>query len=86
MPDDLPHPAHLYGERLRRRLPRRMQEVREALDMSKYALAKHSGISAEMIGRVERGLSNPTLPVPAQISYGLGLTLREFVAKLEEGD
>jgi len=78
------HPAHDYAERLRARLPRRLQELREAAGFSKYALARESGISREYIGKIERGRANPTLPISAQLSYGLGLTLEEFTHQLED--
>lgn len=52
--------------------------------MSKYALAGTSGISREYIGRVERGDANPALIVVAQISHGVGLTLKGFAEWLED--
>ncbi len=42
-----------YAERLCGRLPRMLQEEREAAGMSKYALGKTSGVSREMIGCIE---------------------------------
>ena len=59
------HDAHDYAERLRARLPRRLQELREKVGMSKYGLARESGLSREYIGKLERGIANPTLPVTA---------------------
>jgi transcriptional regulator with XRE-family HTH domain len=79
------HDAHDYAERIRERLPRRLQELREAAGLSKYGLAGTSGISREYIGRVERGDANPALIVMAQMSYGIGLTLKQFVERLEDG-
>lgn len=78
------HEAHDYAERLRERLPRRLQELREAAGFTKYGLARESGVSREYIGKIERGKANPTLPVSAQLSYGLGMTLTEFTEQLEE--
>ncbi len=86
MPARRPHPAHVYAECLPERLPRRMQELREALGKSRYALAQDSGISREMVGRMESGgRSTPTLCVLAQLSHGLGMSLREHVERLGEG-
>ena len=45
--------ALAYAERLRAWLPRRVQELREAAQMSRYALEKASGVSRDMIGSVE---------------------------------
>lgn len=54
------HPAHDYGERVRERLPRRLQEIREAASFTKYGLARESGVSREYIGKIERSKANPT--------------------------
>jgi transcriptional regulator with XRE-family HTH domain len=84
VPDD--HPAHDYAERIRERLPRRLQEIREAAGFTKYGLARESGVSREYIGKIERGKANPTLPVTAQLSHGLGMTLTQFSEQLEDDD
>jgi DNA-binding XRE family transcriptional regulator len=78
------HDAHDYAERIRERLPRRLQELRERCGLSKYGLARESGVSREYIGKIERGKANPTLPVTAQISHGLGMTLEQFTGELED--
>lgn len=80
------HDAHDYAERIRERLPRRLQEIREAAGFTKYGLARESGVSREYIGKIERGKANPTLPVTAQLSHGLGMTLTQFSEKLEDED
>lgn len=80
------HDAHDYGERIRERLPRRLQELREAAGFTKYGLARESGVSREYLGKIERGKANPTLPVTAQISHGLGMTLEQFTHHLEDDD
>jgi DNA-binding XRE family transcriptional regulator len=41
------HEAHHYAERIRERLPRRLQELRERCGLSKYGLARESGVSRE---------------------------------------
>jgi transcriptional regulator with XRE-family HTH domain len=43
-------------------------------------------VSREYLGKIERGAANPTLPVTAQISYGLGMTLEQFTGQLEDED
>jgi hypothetical protein len=43
------HDAHDYAERIRKRLPRRLQELREACGQSKYGLARESGLSWETL-------------------------------------
>ena len=44
------HEAHVNAERIRKRLPRHLQELRERCGLSKYRLARESGISRESIG------------------------------------
>jgi DNA-binding XRE family transcriptional regulator len=72
VPDN--HDAHNYGERIREWLPRRLQELRERCGLSKHGLARENGISMEYIGKLELGAANPTLPVMAQLSHGMGMT------------
>jgi hypothetical protein len=44
--------AHGYAERIRERLPRRLQELRERCGLSKYGLARESGLNRESIGKL----------------------------------
>ncbi len=64
--------AHDYAERLRARLPRRLQEVREAAGMSRSALEKKCIASREMIGCIGSGVSIPTLHRGAWLEHGMG--------------
>jgi DNA-binding XRE family transcriptional regulator len=80
------HDAHDYAERIRERLPRRLQELRERCGVCKYGLVRESGVSRQYLGKIERGKANPTLPVTAQISHGLGMTLEQFSGELEDED
>ena len=66
MPTTPDNEAFNYAERIRARLPRRLQELREQAGLSKYSLARESGLSREYIGRLERGVANPTIPSPAR--------------------
>ncbi len=47
------HDAHDYAELIRERLRRRLQELRERCGLSKYGLARESGIIREYIGKLE---------------------------------
>ncbi|HCN30027.1 MAG TPA: hypothetical protein DIT64_15075 [Verrucomicrobiales bacterium] len=55
MPGNDTHDAHDYAERIRARLPRLLQVLRERCGLSKFALARESGVSREYIGNFERG-------------------------------
>jgi ribosome-binding protein aMBF1 (putative translation factor) len=82
MPSTPDSAAFNYAERIRERLPRTLQEEREAAGMSPYALEKKCGVSRDMIGDIESGDSIPTLYFGARMVHGLGLKLWEFVRKL----
>lgn len=75
--------AYEYATRVCGRLPRCLQECREAAKVSRYGLQKNSGVSRDMLGDIEDGESVPTLFLTARMAYGMGLTLTKFVAKLE---
>ena len=47
------HEAHDYAERIRERLPRRHQELREAIGLSMYALWLKCGVSRDTVSRIE---------------------------------
>lgn len=52
------HDAHDYVERIRERLPPRLQELREAIGRSMYALWLKCGVSRDTISRIEGGETN----------------------------
>ena len=80
------HDAHDYAERIRERLPRRLQELREQAGMSMYALWLKCGVSRDMISRIEGGESIPTLHTAARLAHGVEVTLTEFVEPMEDGE
>jgi ribosome-binding protein aMBF1 (putative translation factor) len=84
MPANREREAYEYATRVCGRLPRCLQECRECAHLSRYGLQKGCGVSRDMVGDVERGESIPTLFVLARIAHGIGLTLGEFVERLEK--
>ena len=74
-----------YAKRVCDRLARRAQDAREACGLSQYGLWQGSGVSRDMISRVESGESIATLFVAARLSHGVGMTLDDFVSGLEDG-
>lgn len=84
MPANREREAFEYATRVCGRLPRCMQECREVARVSRYALQKDCGVSRDMIGDVENGDSVPTLFVLARIAFGLGLTLKQMVDRLDD--
>jgi ribosome-binding protein aMBF1 (putative translation factor) len=83
MSDVTKREAYEYATRVCQRLPRVLQECREEAGLSRYMLQKKCGVSRDMMGDVENGETVPTLFVTARLAYGMGLTLTEFVEKLE---
>lgn len=63
------HEAQDYAERLRERLPKRLQEMREAAGLSKFALARKADVSRDRLGCVQSGESIQTLHVTARLIY-----------------
>ena len=78
------HEAHDYAERIRDRLPRRLQELREACGMTMYALWLKCGVSRDTISRIEGGESIPTLHVVARLASGVEAPLTEFVKPIDD--
>ena len=84
MPHTPGNEAYDYAERLRARLPRRLQEIREAARVSRYGLEKRTAVSRDTIGDFESGRTMPGLHVAARLAHGLNLTLWQFLQKIEE--
>ena len=84
MPSTPGNEAYNYAERLRARLPRRLQEIREAAGVSRYGLEKRAAVSRDTIGDFESGRHLPGFHVAARLAYGLNLTLWQLVKLLEE--
>lgn len=78
------HEAHDDAERIRERLPRRLQELREAARLSMYALWRKCGVSRDTISRIEGGETIPGVPVLARLTWGLGVTLEKFFGGIED--
>jgi transcriptional regulator with XRE-family HTH domain len=68
------------------RIASTIQAARAAQGLSISALAKNSGVSRAMIGKVERGEVQPTAALLARLSGALGLTLTELIARAEDDD
>jgi ribosome-binding protein aMBF1 (putative translation factor) len=58
------------AERIRERLPRRLQELREACGLSIYALWLKGGVSRDAINRIEGGETIPGVRVLARLTRG----------------
>jgi transcriptional regulator with XRE-family HTH domain len=56
---------------------RNIRAARKAKGFSQWELAERSGLSADFIGKVERGRTSPSIESLAQIAEALGLPVRE---------
>jgi transcriptional regulator with XRE-family HTH domain len=66
-------------------LARTLQQVRQVRGLTVNALAKSSGVSRAMIGKIERGEVQPTAALLGRLSGALGMALSELVARAENG-
>lgn len=56
----------------------RLRAVRQARELSQYAVARMAGVSRQAISSVESGLSDPSLRVAFALSRALGMTVEEL--------
>jgi transcriptional regulator with XRE-family HTH domain len=68
---------------LSRSLAAAVKAARTERHLSTAHLADASGVSRAMIGKIERGDSQPTAALLARLAAALGLTLSELIARAE---
>lgn len=76
--------AYSHAEWICARLPRRLQEIREARGKTMYLLARESGVSRDMIGCIESRQSIPTVHVLARLAHALEVSLEVLFGRVEE--
>ena len=64
----------LFGNRIR--------QIREEQGISQDALAHRAGLHSSIVGRLERGVHQPTLSTILAVGYGLGVDPAELLAGL----
>ena len=72
-----------HYEALREDIIRRLQAERERRKLSKYVVAKRSGVSQSMLSLVERGLRNPTLELMLRIADGIEVDLSLIIKQAQ---
>jgi transcriptional regulator with XRE-family HTH domain len=70
-----------HYEALRAEIVRLLRKERERRKLSKYAVARRSGVSQSMLSLVERGLRNPTLELLLRVADGIGVDLDALIKK-----
>lgn len=73
-----------HYETLRTEIIRLLREARERQKLSKYEVAKRSGVSQSMLSLVERGLRNPTLELMLRFADGVGVDLADIIKKAQK--
>ena len=61
-----------------------LRQERERRKLSRYAVAKLSGVSQSMLSLVERGLRNPTLEILLKIADGIDTDLAVILKKAQK--
>ena len=61
-----------------------VRQLREALEISQEELAFRADISAQYVGRLERGVQSPSLLVIEKIAKALGMPISELMHHVEK--
>lgn len=70
---------------LRRLIGTRLKSTRLKRDMTIQDLANSSRVSANMISRIERGLTTPSVEILMKLATAFGLSLGYFIEEAEKG-
>jgi transcriptional regulator with XRE-family HTH domain len=65
---------------------RNVRLLRVQLGLSQEALADHAGVNRAYVGRLERGLENPTLAVLERLAKAVDVEITELFAKPKPGE
>jgi len=76
--------AGMAHSSLLRGLGEEIRERRNKLDFSQEALAHEAGVHRNVIGRLERGIHNPSLLTLLSIATELDVSVSELVAAAEK--
>lgn len=63
----------------------KLKSTRHKRDMTIQELAKLSGVSANMISRIERGLTTPSVEILVKLASAFGLSIGYFVEEAQRG-
>jgi transcriptional regulator with XRE-family HTH domain len=74
------------GDEINSRIAERLHARRGELGLSLGELARRSGVSKAMIGKVEARTSSPTAAVLGRLCGGLGITMSALMAAIESED
>ena len=64
---------------------RKLKSTRLRNDMTIQELAESSGVSSNMISRIERGLTTPSVEIIVKLANSFGMSINYFVEEAEKG-
>ena len=64
---------------------RKLKSTRLRNDMTIQELAESSGVSSNMISRIERGLTTPSVEIIVKLANAFGMSISYFVEEAEKG-
>lgn len=64
---------------------KKLKATRLKNDMTIQELAKHAGVSSNMISRIERGLTTPSVEILMRLASAFGMSMNFFVEEAEKG-
>jgi DNA-binding XRE family transcriptional regulator len=59
-----------------------LKQERQRVGMSHEKLSEKAGVTRQTIGKIEAGLSNPTMLTMFRIAFAMGMSLEELVRKM----
>lgn len=66
------------------RIPQRLEAERKARRLTRAKLAKLAGVSREHVGKIEKGLTNPTAVLLAQLCRAMQMKVTQFLGAMED--
>jgi transcriptional regulator with XRE-family HTH domain len=75
-----------WNEMVKKLIGRKLKSSRLKRDKTIQELAEFSKVSANMISRIERGLTIPSVEILMKLADALGLSLSYFVEEAEKGN
>ena len=64
---------------------RKLKSTRLRNDLTIQELAVSSGVSSNMISRIERGLTTPSVEIMVKLADAFGMSINYFVEEAEKG-
>jgi transcriptional regulator with XRE-family HTH domain len=70
---------------IKKLIGKKLKSTRLRNDMTIQELAESSGVSSNMISRIERGLTTPSVEIIVKLANAFGMSINYFVEEAEKG-